>query len=635
MGTDRALRSGHAVQATTRSMEIRRRHDVHRPATGAHSLERRIALIVSMLGSGLLSDDGRDSALEPSAPVASDAHVAFVRSTFDNLIHIADADGSHSVLLAAGYGPAWSPDGHRLAFSRRSETLRNGTREWVSDVWVMNVDGSDQRRLAAGENPDWSPDGTRILFTGSHGQMMGAGNLLVISAEGSGVTPVRHDAPAYPACSADVYAAAWSPEGGQLLLSVVSARCLLRVGDPHRRPFAGDRQPAAGLLRQRPDGRVALGLVRRTASRRTVSHWHHARSTVCCARTARFGFLRTFTDTPERYAMPKTDAFLVALILALGSLLESGCESSLGPVPAEAPEPADPPPVKVDPSPVKTDPGPLPAEASGPPGIYVAGAGGEDITRLTAGNRPAFSPDGRSIAFERAGVIHVIDAGGTNEVRLLPGREPAWSPDGAKIVFAEGVGFFTDGISVMNADGTVATRLISSHAIGPSDAWGVGRPAWSPDGRYIAFEHYGNDMWPTQIWVMNADGSGAHRLTNERGIQYAESDPAWSPDGTLLAFWSYGFGIATAGPEGGADPKTIYMKFPFVAYGAKPVWSAEGNTIVFTGGRFSISPAESIYRVRKHSALWGAPELLIRNAYDPSWSPDGRQIVFVHGRPEG
>ena len=56
-------------------------------------------------------------------------------------------------------------------------------------------------------------------------------------------------------------------------------------------------------------------------------------------------------------------------------------------------------------------------------------------------------------------------------------------------------------------------------------------PAWSPDGRKIAFvsDRDGN----SEIYVMNADGSGQRRLT--RNPAY-DADPAWSPDGRTIAF---------------------------------------------------------------------------------------------------
>src|SRR3954466_1470544 len=65
--------------------------------------------------------------------------------------------------------------------------------------------------------------------------------------------------------------------------------------------------------------------------------------------------------------------------------------------------------------------------------------------------------------------------------------------------------------------------VVLSNARGTS---GDAAPAWSADGAQIAFARSG------AIWVMNADGSGTHRVTS--GTE--DSDPTWSPGGTRIAF---------------------------------------------------------------------------------------------------
>jgi Tol biopolymer transport system component len=187
----------------------------------------------------------------------------------------------------------------------------------------------------------------------------------------------------------------------------------------------------------------------------------------------------------------------------------------------------------------------------------------------------------------------------------------------------------SEGIAVMNLDGS-GVRTLLSHSFrkdtyAPWDL-GIGKPAWSPDGSRIAFEHRGDgDMTPAQIFVMNVDGTNPHRLTSTAPFQYAESDPAWSPDGSRIAYWSYGYGIATVPAAGGA-PQSVYANFPAVAYGAKPAWSPDGSRIAFTANRF-LSPA--IWSIGSGG---GPVSPLIADAYEAVWSPDGSWIAFGRNR---
>ena len=102
-------------------------------------------------------------------------------------------------------------------------------------------------------------------------------------------------------------------------------------------------------------------------------------------------------------------------------------------------------------------------------------------------------------------------------------QTPAWSPDGRKLAFVSR----RDGnseIYVMNADGSGQENLTQQPA---SDS----HPSWSPDGRKLAFvsRRDGN----SEIYVMNADGSGLRNVTRTPSN---DLDPAWSPDGGAIAF---------------------------------------------------------------------------------------------------
>ena len=124
---------------------------------------------------------------------------------------------------------------------------------------------------------------------------------------------------------------------------------------------------------------------------------------------------------------------------------------------------------------------------------------------------------------------------------------PTWSPDGKRIafhcsfgrIFSTGTGDFE--ICVVNANGTGPAQI--------TDSAGENKlPAWSPDGKQIAFQS-NRDGWPTlpdfvppgydtgqlgdyEIYMMNVDGTDQQNLTNHP--QADDSFPAWSDDGYLI-----------------------------------------------------------------------------------------------------
>lgn len=190
-------------------------------------------------------------------------------------------------------------------------------------------------------------------------------------------------------------------------------------------------------------------------------------------------------------------------------------------------------------------------------------------------NEPAWSPDGRRIAFasNRDGRTHifVMDADGTNTRRITSSTHsddhPTWSADGKEIVFArEGA------IYRVPVVGGTAERV----GRGPGSA---ANPAYSPDGKEIAFDYREPGSSIREIYVMNADGSGIRKVTQ---LQDVSGFATWSPDGTTIAFHSTALGghaeIYTVPARGGDEKRITSSDLDAI----QPAYSPDGAKIAFS-----------------------------------------------------
>jgi Tol biopolymer transport system component/DNA-binding winged helix-turn-helix (wHTH) protein len=251
-------------------------------------------------------------------------------------------------------------------------------------------------------------------------------------------------------------------------------------------------------------------------------------------------------------------------------------------------------------------------------------------------SEPAFSPDGNQVAFSLYGKensgIYTTMIGGEKSLRLTSSFGdccPTWSPDGRQVAFSrrshEGVDIY-----VIPALGGREHRLWppEGHQISTALPGREGGPSidWSPDGKVLAFSDSQTDKTHAWIALLSLADSTTRQLTSPLN-QNLDYGPAFSPDGSTVAFIR---GISAGVvedlyvvPTAGGAPKRLTFDNAWIF--GPPTWTPDGRDIVFSSMRGG--PA-SLWRI---SASGGTPQRVpgagVIAAF-PSISPKGNQLVY-------
>jgi Tol biopolymer transport system component len=239
----------------------------------------------------------------------------------------------------------------------------------------------------------------------------------------------------------------------------------------------------------------------------------------------------------------------------------------------------------------------------------------------------AFPGRNGKIAFQRfvsgAFEIYVLDGRTLRNVTRTrrPACEalPAWSPNGRRIAFERNLRGRSEDDSdvwVMDATGRNQRRLTRARGFD-------GDPAWSPNGKQIVFESKRDG--DSEIYVMSSTGARQRRLTRSRGF---DGDPAWSPGGGRIAFTSRRDGDAEIYLMDVKGPPNLLNITNNRAADGNPSWSPSGQLVAFDSdlrGNVDIYTTNDRFQLRQ---LTSHPSLEAL----PAWSPDGKSIIFASDR---
>jgi Tol biopolymer transport system component len=204
---------------------------------------------------------------------------------------------------------------------------------------------------------------------------------------------------------------------------------------------------------------------------------------------------------------------------------------------------------------------------------------------------------------------------------------PAWSPDGKTLAFQSNRGSGAYQVYTMPADGGPPTPVAGQPAV-------ANFPAWSPDGKTLVFAG-GSDRVKRDLWVAPVGGKAVQISNTGTDV----SLPRWQRDGKAILFLvrtqgSATHNLATIAPDGTGQRNLTTGEYEDLG----PAISPDGAWVAFfsnrptaSGGNASGRNNEVYVMPRDASSVTNVTETGAGDV-DPSWAPDSQHLVFASGR---
>jgi TolB protein len=320
----------------------------------------------------------------------------------------------------------------------------------------------------------------------------------------------------------------------------------------------------------------------------------------------------TESEAPGKFVSRRLDLIIVAVLVVSATIVGLGAYGIIRAVRASGP-------------PVLLYRIAYSSTRNGQQNIYVLNRDASEDTVSSGGTvnlDPAWSPDGKSLAFARDGAIWVRDDGGTRQVSDNGAAStPRWSPNGLQIAYSNIVDRVPNlgPLWLMNADGQNQHPIFGSSDPNakPPDCFGVFVGSWYPTGDRIL---YRGSLSDGRIAICSAktDGTDVKTIVMESSSTILDFAPALSPDGAKIAFVSNRDGsnqIYLANADG-SDPHKLIAD---TSKDGGPAWSPDGLSIAFASDRDGRS---HIYMVHPDGS--GLTQLTSGNGTDqsPAWAPN-------------